>query len=403
MPRIVRRSNSSYSALILDALLELSENLSLVDWDALSKRVIVPVGVGVNLIYWLICLQLSHLHKTANNAVFDSGNMNQSRNGRSKGHWWGRTLWTISVVFMFCSVANTWFCFSRRREYYLQRKEGSRPASDSSSNPSTPKRNNIGSSGSLGWDLLGRLSPALGSRRSTAARPSTPDKIVAWDPSLPSLRLFSVFSPVHVLINYKFAQSAMSLLIILLVSVQTLYLVHLYDLHVSHKRVIYGQVFSDYEKNFVQPRIGVMKRDVGVGTRPDDNGVYVEVHTPKFGIIDASKARSGIPRSASQIKMHDWERPVDGHGSPNVWAIQSPIKPNPLPLHQHKSVRRSIASPMKINGSPAKMYKPAGWGTGPQYQSSGNLFTGQENESQQRQNSGLRRSKTTTSLVNPWE
>lgn len=409
MPRIVRRSSVSYRSLVLDALLELSESLSLVDWDALSKRWIVPAGLLLNCVYWLVSMQVSYLKKSTNNAVFDSASANRVHKNRgSGGNWWYNALWTTSFLFITCSLINTWVCFSRRREYFLTQREASRPSSSASngtqSDPTTPLRNPVGTSGSLGWDLLGQFSPSLHPRKQAAARPSTPERIIAWDPSMSSLRLFAVYSPVHALIPCIFNRQPLALLVTLLLSLQTLYLVDLYDLHVSHKRLIYGQVFSDYEKNFVQPRIGVMKRDVGVGTRADDNGVYVEVHTPKFGIVDASKSMTGVPRSASQIKMHDWERPLGT--SPNVWAsTQSPVKANGPTVRQsqqqYQSSRLSVASPMKINGSPAKMYKPAGWGTGPQYGSSGNLF--QSNDAQGQQHGGMRRSKTTSTLANPWE
>lgn len=398
MPRIVRRSQASWKSVFLDWLLEASENLSLVDWDHLSRRWAVPLGLIINLVYWLCCLQISYSQSTASSSVFQPrGPTRQSTNTRATTARWQTFVWTIQMVFAIGTLTNTWYCFSRKREYILQ-SAGSENAAgrqaQSKSDPQTPSRNTTGSSGSLGWDVLGRYSPFPDVQRrhkiTLAALADQSRKIVAWEPSMASLRLFCVFSPVHAFVSYNYCRSPLTPVLLVLVGAQSLYLTELYIRHVADKRMIYGQVFSEYEKSFVEPRISIMKRDVGVGTRADDNGVYVEVHTPKVGIIDAKTAAPNIPRSASQIKMHDWERPLreqfggEHAGSPHIWNQQSPSKP---------SSRRSIASPVKINGSPSKMFKPAGWASG--------SF---ENLSQQPSgNKGIKRSKTTSSLATEWD
>ncbi|CCG82484.1 Conserved fungal protein [Taphrina deformans PYCC 5710] len=300
MPKLVRKSRSNWQGLVLDYLLEVSEDLSLFNWDRLSSRWIAPLGVIVNVTYWLACAQINYLQR---NRLDDS---HQS--------------------------------FDSRRV------------------------------------------------------------ILAWNPSIVSLRLFCIFSPVHAIIIYSCAKNVLILLPVALLSAQNLYLVQLFEQYVQDKQSIYGQVFTEYENKFVQPRVGVMKRDVGVGTRPDDNGVYVEVHTPKVGIVDASKTVSALPRSASLIKMHDWERPVTGVSrdmpmSPNVWA-QSSVS---------QSTRHTVASPIKINGSPAKMFRPAGWGAS----STSGSFKGAnpfvQNQGDNTDIGGMKRSKTTSSLSHNWD
>lgn len=391
MPKLVRKSQSDWRTPMVDWYMSAAENLYLVDWDHLSSKCIVPFGAGLNVIYWFVCVQASFLKQTASGPVFETRNTSTIKSAsRGSDHWWSHAMRTLSLLFIALSVLNVWYCFTRTRVYQLHQKNDA-PTADADENTSTQAsrhesklRENIAF-----WPFTLKFF--------SLSRTSSSDCIIAWDPSLPSLRLFSVFSPVHTVLIFSYSKQPAVLLLTGLLSLQTAYLVHLYAQHVADKQMIYGQVFSEYESTFVQPRLGVMKRDVGVGTAPDDDGVYVEVHTPKVGIVDARKPAAGIPKSANQIRMHEWERPVMGvergyPASPNVWA-QSPTKIAP-------SARRSIASPVKVNGTPAKMFRPAGWGSSSGSFSSSNPFAPSGAPAV---SNGIKKSRTMSSLASKWD
>ena len=370
MPRIVRKTPQSYQAVVLDYLVGLSEDVSVIDWDELSNKWAIPFGAFINITYWILCAQRSYGTHHTNDRVFESSTQRLNHTGDNTK--WSTVLWVAIMTLTCASLANAWHCLTRQRQYQI-----SRPVKESPSRPTTPID------------------------QSTTSPSAEKDLVLIWDPSTASLRMFCVFSPAHAMLTWNFAESPIILGIVFILSAQLLYLVRLYEQHVKDKKLIYGQVFSEYEKNFVEPRLSIMKRDVGVGTRPDDNGVYVEVHTPKVGIIDAKTAKT-VPRSASQIRMHDWERTEKAAlpASPNVWAA-SPVKRS-NGIYQGLSSRLSIASPVKAaNGSPAKLFRPAGWSSssaaGQQWGSSNSLS--QDDSPQQ----SMKRSKTTSSLATRWE
>jgi hypothetical protein len=262
------------------------------------------------------------------------------------------------------SIGNAYFLFTRRRTYQL------RPQAAGSSTP----------------DALPSAS-------------SPTELLDAWEPSLPSLRFFCVLSPVHLLITWHLCQSPYTLVVLLSLSASQLFLAHLFMQHVRDKKILYGHVFSEYERNFVEPRLSIMKRDVGCGTSPDEQGVYVEVHTPKVGILDTRKQRD-IPRSASLVRMHDWDKSTaDMAPTPVRWRpstadtnaghladLSSPFKQD--------LARRRLQTPAARSRSPMK---PAGWRS--TYDGAGSpmkLFAG---EAGLQEGEGMKRSRTMPSLL----
>lgn len=389
MPKLVRKTQTSWRSLVLDQMLELSENISLLDWDKLSARWALPVGLAINSIHWSACIQASYLQKTLDDNIFVSRKGGSREAGRSASHWWLHAMRLSCLFFITMSIINALYCFTRQKEYQIRHKR-TNPPGDSAFNisPTTTetstKRNDVSKT------VFDRISSHFGHPYHSTSIEGM-NSLMAWNPSKMSLRLFAVFSPLHAILTWMMPRNAMTFIFLLLLSCETFYLIVFFERHVEDKKIIYGQVFSEYESSFVQPRIGVMKRDVGVGTRPDDNGVYVEVHTPKVGIIDAAKTATDIPRSASQVRMHDWERPIVAKpfpASPNVWAAQSPFK-------NAQSVRRNIPSPAKLDGSPTKMYRPAAWVSGSH---SSNPFVQHPSE-----HGTIKKSKTMSFLSQPWE
>lgn len=406
MPRIVRKSQQSYSSRLVDLLVAFSEDVSLVDWDQLSRRWIGLAGLLINLFFWALRAQADHISKTAVESVFDSHPASKlGRSGSVRNGWTSKLVLLASTLCVVGSVFNTWYCFSRKRGYQLAPQSSGRPhLSTSDEKPAAGFSTPIQAARSI---FTGATKGVRSEHadRPIVSIPANEDEsrtVRMWDPSMVSLRIFSVFSPAHVLLTWSYSSRPANWIVLLLLSLQSLYLIEIFCQHVLDKKLIYGQVFSEYEKNFVEPRLSIMKRDVGVGTRADDNGVYVEVHTPKVGIIDARTAKT-MPKSASQIRMHEWDIDSsirDFPASPNVWAQQSPLKRSQS-NHLIPTSRLSVASPIKAaDGSPAKMYKPAGWS------SSSGLQQGTHSISNLHKQAGeatIRRSRTSHSLGTKWD
>ncbi len=320
MGRVVRiRQQSVLSRLSswpVDLFFQLAEEYSVLDLDSISKRLTIPAGLLINFLYWLCRVQASYLQKSSTADVFQRKGSSGTGSNRSIMHggtWWYRFMWTISFVFVCLSLFNTWYCFTRTRNYQIQSK--------GSSGLSTPKRrvtSVMTQTEHSGWNMFSHFSPFSLRRKQVQNRRVEKEELHAWNPSIASLRAFSVFSPLHVFLIWNCPRNVAVLVGILLLSAQTLYLVDTYEQHIEDKRLIYGQVLHEYDKSYVEPRLSVRKRDVGTGTRPDDNGVYVEVHTPRVGITDARRPNA-VPNSVNTVRLYDWEGAgSDFPTSPNV-------------------------------------------------------------------------------------
>lgn len=432
MPRLVREQKRSVGALVADWALSKYEDVSTLDFDGLSSRLLIPAAIVLNAIYWLSCYQLQVLQEHSAQHLFRRNALDERL--ATTGRTLQACLWTITNVLRVLSVLNALYCFGVTKNYHI------------AATAKLKERTGVIAflSRHAGTLLFWRRGEDE-DQQEQAAQAARTQVLRAWDPPLVSLRLLAVFSPVHAYLGWHFAHDPPVLAALAMLTALLAALVEKYDGLMADRRLIYGQVLRDYDRNFVEPRLSVMKRDVGVGTRADDDGVYVEVHTPKVGIIDSRTAREGkLPRSASLVRMYDWGAdsfstsqdavPQNGFNvrqntdaglhlpsSPNIWAQASPAKRmtssgslgSLAPATAHG--RRTIASPRK-EGSPTKLYKAAGWsasandvsaslsstGTGAsngalQQGHSGRLLN--QMRSAAKPQSGLRRSKTLHELA----
>ena len=433
MPRLVREQRRGVGAIVADWALARYEDISTLDLDGLSSRILLPTAVALNAVYWLSCYQLQVLQEHSSTHLFRHNALDERL--ATTGRTLAAVLWALTNCLRIISFLNAVYCFASTKNYQVAATARLRE-----------------SKGAIAFltRQAGRLllfwrhgKDDDDAQEQQAAHLANTQVLKAWNPSLASLRLLAIFSPVHAYLGWHFAHEPPVLAGLAMLTVLLTVMVEKYDGLLHDRRVIYGQVLRDYDRNFVEPRLSVMKRDVGVGTRADDDGVYVEVHTPKVGIIDSRTARDGkLPRSASLVRMYDWgSDPIaapsttaaqdlsrassfrsDLHlpSSPNMWAQASPAKrmassssmgsfatglASKTASAVQQSSRRTIASPRK-EGSPTKLYRAAGWSastndvstSGSERGQSGRLLS-QMRSTAKGQQSGLRRSKTLHELA----
>ncbi|RPB03260.1 hypothetical protein L873DRAFT_1670674 [Choiromyces venosus 120613-1] len=316
--RLVRRQPLAerLSGLInpFDLFLALSIWLESHDWDNLQNTVKNPLGLALNI----LCL-ISRAN--SNGGARRSGAEDVLRRPaggypggvRSGGAGWGSGLsyffWVLSWVLAAGSIVNAIYCFTRKRRYRLFESnieiEPTTPSArrvpvDSSPTAATPLR------------LFGNI---MDSFTATPESRSHPDEtrdvweVSVWDPTPLSLRLFAIFSPVHVLIyfltlpmtsNTTFSGSGfanyfptplatnavgtifMILATQLILSVQLIYTQMSFTQRAKDTTLIHKEVLHEYDQKYVHPRLNVLKRDVAVQTANRESGeaASVELFTP---------------------------------------------------------------------------------------------------------------------------
>ncbi|KAF9978563.1 hypothetical protein BGZ73_001736 [Actinomortierella ambigua] len=91
-----------------------------------------------------------------------------------------------------------------------------------------------------------------------------------WNPSVLSRNIFCGFSPAQVLIMAAMDESNFYLFapLALFVAIQVYYLTHMYQAYLKDKQILFSEVYREYDRRFVNPRLFVRKYDkqVSVGS-----------------------------------------------------------------------------------------------------------------------------------------
>ncbi|KHJ30441.1 putative duf2418 domain containing protein [Erysiphe necator] len=170
------------------------------------------------------------------------------------------------------SILNTIYTFGRKKNSCLFRNS-IHAAQDTSSSQSVKISSIRGSP--LGFDNIFNHYRRLNhkSRIDQGSLHST-SEIAVWDPILPCLRIFCLFSPGHVIIYWLFfpqnapdTQPALDILKViflqLLMSLQLFLLEIHYIQRAKDISIIHGNVMNEYNVKFVYPRLNPTVRDSG--------------------------------------------------------------------------------------------------------------------------------------------
>ncbi|KAG4304844.1 hypothetical protein PORY_001897 [Pneumocystis oryctolagi] len=264
----------------------------------------------------------------------------------SMSGWVGIALFILSVG---CAVR----CFTVSRRYRLfERKEPPRSTSarctvrDLSTSPSTPgflmrfwrdTRNEPLVESTT--DITTAASTENNSKGPATSNTSEHVwELAVWDPSKQLILFFCFFNPVHLILLWYHPLSLKHLILVATIAFQLFLLHRAYAGYVADKSIIHGEVFNEYSKKFVEPRLFPYKRDVATSTHPDI--VQVEVHTP-YGKPNKSIHYPSVPASnrIRSLIEDEWNTPSKSQKGMFKKLPMSPIK--------------------NIQLSPAKGFRPA--------------------------------------------
>ncbi|KTW28055.1 hypothetical protein T552_01917 [Pneumocystis carinii B80] len=253
----------------------------------------------------------------------------------------GMCLW-ISIGLFIWSVFCTILCFGTSRQYCLFAREEEHPP------PSTSARRRVlnkeGVSGTL-RSLIDRFRLVNSKEEKKGSNISEEVwELRVWNPSTLLIRFFCFFNPINLILLWTNPLSPKNILLATGISIQ-LYLFHrIYANYVIDKSIIHSEVFHEYSKKFVEPRLFPYKRDVATSTHPEL--VHIEAHTPqeKPNKIMHQPSVSTSNRIRSLIE-EEWHTPCQkSHGGFKGFPI-TPSK--------------------KVQPSPAKGFRPANsWSIG---------------------------------------
>ncbi|KAK9475976.1 hypothetical protein V1514DRAFT_370067 [Lipomyces japonicus] len=294
--RVIRKPPlwSRISSYPFDLYLRANEKLETIDWDKLSLSVSLPLGVGLDFILVLCRLSIAALdvQQDERNKVFiDSAQLRNSkaasavlvgRGARSFRNWTIALLSTISIIIVIASVVNTFYVFFRYKTYTFfgraqtDLKLASTPTAHIASVSLSSLDDSNNSEKHYGSPFT-KFIPRVRGKQSRSSTEHQVWEIRMWNPHLFNLYLFTYFSPVVTFILYTTSYTTLFKNLILsgFTSIQIFFLVRFFLQQVNDKSLVFGEMFDEYEKKVVRPKMSAKRRDVAIGT--DGN---VEFSTP---------------------------------------------------------------------------------------------------------------------------
>ncbi|KAK9237178.1 hypothetical protein V1525DRAFT_174401 [Lipomyces kononenkoae] len=356
--RVVRRATllTRLKSYPLDTYLHLHEQLETIDWDKLSDSVSLPTGFILDglLLFCRLAISTVAVRQDERSEIFwDSsklrnspiaGDVLQGRGGkRGFRGWLTGVLSVISIAILLLSFINAYYIFSRRRTYtFLGRApQDTKLAGNSSATKSQLNLDyNTSTPSSSPWK---KIADKFSHAESSPAADSDKDvwELHMWNPQLFNLYLFTAFSPLHTMILFNTTYSTLirNMVVCLLISGQIYLLTTSFLQQIMDKSLVFGEMFEEYEKKVVRPKMSVVRRDVAVGTdgsveycspalgrqfvtrdiRPRHSSV-------SFGAVSSPQSSSSSPYTRSPMNslppqsMGHWDRSSNGtHG-------RSPVK-----------------------------------------------------------------------------
>ncbi|RMJ20790.1 hypothetical protein PHISP_08341, partial [Aspergillus sp. HF37] len=294
MPRLIRRQplveriKSRLNP--LDILLWLSELIEASDWDQFEKVWGLSLGVALNLVFLVARANSQSSGSKAVDDVF----------GDDGGAPWLSWFFTLVVhtLTLFC-MGNTFYTFYRKRHYRLFE-------SSIDQTPVTPSARRVRvDSSPVTSSPLRYLTNAIssGSAESRAHPDAHRDvwELAIWDPLPICVRIFSLFSPGHLLVYWNFVPTQLSdprpsvtivasIFLATLLSVQMSFLCSFFTRQAKDSTLVHKEVLKEYDTKYVHPRTQPLMRDVGTqfceadATQSGADSKYnkVDTFTPTF-------------------------------------------------------------------------------------------------------------------------
>lgn len=270
MPRLVRKAPLSERIKTYldpsDWALWISEELSSSDWEDFAASYALYIGIGANLAFIV-----AQANTGASNS-FDNDGVFREASGPGWLSWLANILvWILCIA----SFSNAWLVYTKKRHYRLFEQ----PIETTPTTPSA-KRVRVDSS-PAGASPFGYIRN-IAQRNSAAAR-AHPDatrdvwEIAVWDPNPLCLELFSLFSPLHVLLYYfnlpvapldprPSVRVVVTIIVGIALSAHMGFLRSWFLQQIKDNNIINRQVLHEYDSKYVHPSLQRPSRDVGIQT-----------------------------------------------------------------------------------------------------------------------------------------
>ncbi|KAI9718662.1 MAG: hypothetical protein M1828_006597 [Chrysothrix sp. TS-e1954] len=334
----------------IDFLLWLSEEVSSNEWDDFQEQWSVPIGVALNVLFMLARANATGQSHTRGDEVF-------ADYGEGRGTGWLSWFSSFLVhMLTLMSVVNAFYTFWRKRQYRLFEVSVDET-------PNTPSAHRVRvDSSPLASSPLRYLSSVLStpSAQSRAHPDSAKDvwELSVWDPTPICLRLFSLFSPGHILIYWLFLPLApldprpsvtvvTTILLAALLSVQLILFQTYFTQQAKDSALIQGQVQNEYDTKFVRPSLHRPVRDVGTQSPSRSTPKNAEVHTYTLrSYVNKGFQTNPNPNYVSHYDPdaeHDSYRRKEPLAAPNFHSplmrknpdLSSPLRPNTNRVSQY--------------------------------------------------------------------
>ncbi|EEB06024.1 fungal protein [Schizosaccharomyces japonicus yFS275] len=295
MARIIRKT-SLRSRIVnapIDWVMHLAENIDSIEWEKLSEKWTIPCAIACNLVFILMRIFVRNMSfRQQRSSLFVSQKP-------SRGSWFQPVASCICFLLVLISIINAGYCL------FYQKKKYTMTQPNAMSAPSTP---NV-------YPVSNPVSPEGESML----------QLVTWNPSSFHLQFACLFSPIHVLCLWIYSTSFLVLLLTFGFSLQLYYLGRKFQLLIKDQHYLHRQVFYEYDKKFVEPRLSVRKRDVAVSTRSGPGSATIEYYSPRKPIDSFLEHRS---------------------------APMSPITPSTSSAFRRSArARHSLATPIRADSS----------------------------------------------------
>ncbi|KIW05850.1 uncharacterized protein PV09_03054 [Verruconis gallopava] len=256
-----------------DWALWLSEELQTSDWAQVQGKPTWLIGLGINLLF-MTALSNSNGGSASDDDVFGDYT---ARNGSG---WLGA--FCRLAVFWMCvaSLINTFYVFASTRKYRLfERSLDELPKTPSARRVRVDESPLAAAASPLKY-VKDKLS--WGNSAEQRAHPVETRDVVelsVWDPPPICLRLFTLFSPAHIIVYWSFLPTAPSdpmpsvtvartILLAALVTAQGFALEKFFMQQVQDKLILSREVLNEYDTKYVHPTINRPARDVAIQTPP---------------------------------------------------------------------------------------------------------------------------------------
>ncbi|EPY49966.1 fungal protein [Schizosaccharomyces cryophilus OY26] len=253
MPKLIRRSSLKSRILNfpIDFLISISEDFDSVEWDKVSERWSIPLSLVSNILFIFICAYLENTKTRLNRSQLFIG----TRSAKATSSWFRGFLSFFLLCLVAFSIINIFSCFSFQKKTYR-----TLPQSDK----------NV------------QTTPGL---RPAHSEPNENEKrsfeLVVWSPNVFSLYFSCLFSPIHLLILWIYILSPKIILLSVIFSLQLFFIARRFKDMMKDRDCLHQQVFYEYDKKFVEPRLSVVKRDVATNTSYGPVSAAVEYYSPK--------------------------------------------------------------------------------------------------------------------------